>query len=59
MDEFIKNSLEHACAQEDLSDQTMLAIRALLGKKLTNNIGDAELASELENIYQLIIGDEV
>ena len=58
MDKFIEASLQDACANEGLSDQTRLAIHALLNKKLTNNINDAELASELENIYQLIIGDK-
>jgi hypothetical protein len=58
MDKFIKDSLEAACEKEGLSEQTTMAIQSLLERKLSNSINDAELGSDLESIYELIIGDE-
>ena len=57
MDEFIVSALKDACEKNGLSKQTTKSIQTLVEKKLSNTIIDAEFRSGLDNIYEMINGD--
>ena len=57
MDEFIVSALKDACEKNGLSEQTTKVIQTLVEKKLSNSIIDVDFRSDLDNIYEMISGD--
>ena len=57
MDEYIVSALKEACVKHSLSKQTTKSIQTLVEKKLSNTIIDAEFRSDLDNVYEMINGD--
>ena len=57
MNEIVEFKLDEACLEQGLSPETCKVIKALLKKKINDEIANADLSNELARIYELIKGD--
>jgi len=54
MHQIIEEELEKMCKSNNLSESTTRAIKKLLVKKLSGDVGGTDFANDLSRVYDLI-----
>ena len=57
MHNLIEEELKEACDYNDLSDETYLAMKTILARKLNGEISPADLPADIKRLFALIKED--